>query len=212
VIRLVLRLSACCAIKSDIGQWIAWHWSSHYVHDLKLRKLVTGVEDIFHEGGPVATLPRKRGWCLAVIANPFAGKYVENIQPFMDDLKPLGMDMAKRLIAALGAPADAIDGYGKGALWHAPGGYSIREHIPESLAIVASTKKVGGPGTRLDVPLTHKTASYVRSHFDSVEVGIDDSPRSDEMLLALVMAIGPRIHNRAGGMTVADIRVRDGQK
>lgn len=194
------------------------------MHDLKLRKLVTGVEDIFHEGGPVATLPRKRGWCLAVIANPFAGKYVENIQPFMDDLKPLGMDMAKRLIAALGAPADAIDGYGKGAivgaagelehgaLWHAPGGYSIREHIPESLAIVASTKKVGGPGTRLDVPLTHKTASYVRSHFDSVEVGINDSPRSDEMLLALVMAIGPRIHSRAGGMTVADIRVRDGQK
>jgi hypothetical protein len=194
------------------------------VPDVKLRKIVTGVEDIFHEGGPIVKIPRKRGWCLAVIVNPYAGKYVEEIQPFMDDLKPLGMDMAKRLIAALGVSVEVIDGYGKGAiigadgelehgaLWHAPGGYSMREHLPHSLAIVASTKKVGGPGTRLDVPVTHKTASYVRSHFDSVEVGIDDAPRSNEMLLALVMTVGPRIHDRAGGMAVKDIMLRDGQK
>jgi hypothetical protein len=192
--------------------------------DLKIRKFVTGVEDIFHERGPAPAKPRKRGWCLAVISNPFAGTYVADIQPFMEDLKPLGMEMAKRLIAALGTDPKDIDGYGKGiivgaagelehaALWHAPGGYSMREHLPDSLAIVPSSKKVGGPGTRLDIPVTHKTAAYVRSHFDSVEVGIDDSPRADEMLVALVMTVGPRIHSRSGGMEVSDIKVRDGQK
>jgi hypothetical protein len=191
---------------------------------VKIRKLVTGIEEIFHEGGPVATKPRKRGWCLAVIENPFAGRYVEEIEPFMEDLKPLGLQMSERLIAALGEPPDRIDGYGKGAivggagelehaaLWHAPGGYSMREHIPESLAIVPSTKKVGGPGTRLDVPVTHKTASYVRSHFDAIEVGIEDAPRANEMLLALVMTVGPRIHNRAGGLRASAIAARDGQK
>ena len=192
--------------------------------ELKIRKIVTGIEEIFHEGGPVAAVPRKRGWCLAVLSNPYAGRYVDDILPFMDELKPLGMDMARRLIAALGAPAGSIDGYGKGAivgaagelehgaLWHAPGGYSMREHLADSLAIVPSTKKVGGPGARLDVPVTHKTASYVRSHFDAVEVGIDDSPRADEMLLALVMTVGPRIHARAGGLAASGIKLRDGQK
>ncbi len=192
--------------------------------DLKIRKFVTAVEDIFHERGPAPAKPRKRGWCLAVISNPFAGRYVADIQPFMEDLKPLGMEMAKRLIAALGTDPKDIDGYGKGiivgaagelehaALWHAPGGYSMREHLPDSLAIVPSSKKVGGPGTRLDIPVTHKTAAYVRSHFDSVEVGIDDSPRADEMLVALVMTVGPRIHSRSGGMEASNITVRDGQK
>jgi hypothetical protein len=192
--------------------------------NLKLRKLVTGREEIFHEGGPVAAIPRLRGWCLAVIANPFAGRYVDDIQPFMDDLKPLGMEMASKLIAALGVAPMKIDAYGKGAiigeagelehaaLWHAPGGYSMREHIPESLAIVPSTKKVAGPGARLDVPLTHVTASYVRSHFDAVEVGIEDAPRAGEMLLALAMASGPRIHSRSGGLEVSGIKIRDGQK
>jgi hypothetical protein len=192
--------------------------------DLKIRKCVTAIEEIFHERGPAPAKPRKRGWCLAVIENPFAGTYVQDIQPFMEDLKPLGMDMARRLIAALAIPSDEIDGYGKGAiigaagelehaaLWHAPGGYSMREHLPDSLAIVPSTKKVGGPGTRLDIPVTHKTASYVRSHFDAVEVGIDDAPRANEMLLALVMTVGPRIHARAGGLEVSEIKLRDGQK
>ncbi len=192
--------------------------------EVKLRKMVTAVEEIFHERGPAPTKPRQRAWCLAVISNPFAGTYAADIQPFMDDLKPLGMEMAKRLIAALGVDPKDIDGYGKGAivgaagelehaaLWHAPGGYSMREHLPDSLAIVPSTKKVGGPGTRLDIPVTHKTASYVRSHFDAVEVGIDDAPRADEMLLALVMTVGPRIHSRSGGLEVSDIKTRDGQK
>jgi hypothetical protein len=192
--------------------------------EVKIRKLATGIEEVFHEGGPVAETPRKRGWCIAVIENPFAGRYVEEIEHFMDDLKPLGLMMSEKLIAALGVLPETIDGYGKGAiiggagelehaaLWHAPGGYSMREHIPESLAIVPSTKKVGGPGTRLDVPVTHKTASYVRSHFDAIEVGIEDAPRANEMLFALVMTVGPRIHNRAGGLAASAIKVKDGQK
>jgi hypothetical protein len=189
---------------------------------IKLSKIITGIEDIFHEGGTVSKVPRRRGWCLAVIANPFAGRYVDDIQSFMDELKPLGIEMAKRLIEAMGDHTP--DAYGKGAivgeagelehaaLWHAPGGYSMREHIADSLAIVPSTKKVAGPGARLDVPLTHVTASYVRSHFDAVEVGVEDAPRASEMLLALAMASGPRIHSRSGGLEVMGIKVRDGQK
>lgn len=190
--------------------------------EVKVRKSLIGVEDVFHEGGPVADRPHRRGFIAKVIENPFAGRYVEDIQPFMEDLKPLGMAMAAELIDAMGCGAEAIEGYGKGsitgeagelehaALWHAPGGYSMREHIPNSTAIVPSTKKVGGPGCRLDVPVTHVSASYVRSHFDSIEVGINDAPRANEMVVILVMTTGARVHNRAGGLAAADIKGEDG--
>jgi hypothetical protein len=190
--------------------------------EVKIRKSLIGVEDIFHEGGPVAETPYRRGFIVKVIKNPFAGRYVEDIQPFMDDLKPLGMAMATELIEAMGVPPEGIEGYGKGAivgeegeiehaaLWHAPGGYSMREHIPNSTAIVPSTKKLGGPGTRLDVPVTHVSASYVRSHFDAIEVGINDAPRKDEMAVILVMTTGARVHNRAGGLAAQDIKGEDG--
>lgn len=190
--------------------------------EVKIRKSLIGVEDIFHEGGPVAGKPYRRGFIVKVIENPFAGRYVEDIQPFMDDLKPLGMAMASELIEAMGVEPSGIEGYGKGAivgeageiehaaLWHAPGGYSMREHIPNSTAIVPSTKKVGGPGTRLDVPVTHVRASYVRSHFDAIEVGINDAPRKDEMAVILVMTTGARVHNRAGGLAAKDIKGEDG--
>jgi hypothetical protein len=159
---------------------------------------------------------------LAVIENPYAGAFQENIQPFMEDLKPLGLAMAQKLLAALGGDPKSIEGYGKGAivgeagelehaaLWHAPGGYSMREVLGGAKAIVPSTKKVGGPGTRLDVPVTHTDASYVRSHFDAIEVGITDAPRANEMVVALVMTTGPRVHARAGGLAVADIKGEDG--
>jgi hypothetical protein len=190
--------------------------------EVKIRKSLIGVEDIFHEGGPVAETPYRRGFIVKVIKNPFAGRYVEDIQPFMDDLKPLGMAMATELIEAMGVPPEGIEGYGKGAivgeegeiehaaLWHAPGGYSMREHIRSSTAIVPSTKKLGGPGTRLDVPVTHVSASYVRSHFDAIEVGINDAPRKDEMAVILVMTTGARVHNRAGGLAAQDIKGEDG--
>jgi hypothetical protein len=189
---------------------------------VEVRKRVTIVEEIFHEGGPVAANPLRRAAALAVIRNPFAGKYVEEIAGFMDDLKPLGLEMAKSLVAALGGQAKTIEGYGKGAivgsagelehaaLWHVPGGYAMREILGDAKAIVASTKKVGAPGTRLDVPVTHINASYVRSHFDSLEVGIADAPRADELLLALVMTTGPRVHARVGGLRASEIKGEDG--
>ncbi len=189
--------------------------------DVRVRKEVLIVEEIFHEGGPPPAKPLLKGAILAVIHNPFAGRFVAEIQPFMEDLKPLGFRMAARLAAQLGGPA-AIAGYGKGAivgaageqehgaLWHAPGGYAMREVLDGAKAIVPSTKKVGAPGSRLDVPVAHVNASYVRSHFDSMEVGIVDSPRADEILLALVMTTGPRVHDRAGGLRAEDIKGEDG--
>jgi hypothetical protein len=189
---------------------------------VELRKRITIVEDIFHEGGPVAQTPYRRAAILSVIKNPFAGRFVEEIVGFSEDLRPLGLEMAKALIAALGGDPKRIEGYGKGAivgaagevehgaLWHAPGGYAMREALGGAKAIVPSAKKVAGPGARLDVPITHVDASYVRSHFDAIEVGVADAPRADEMLLVLAMTTGARIHDRAGGLKASQIEGLDG--
>ena len=188
----------------------------------QVRKFVTVVEQILHEGGPPPSVPRQRAAVAAVVENPFAGRYVEEIAGLMDDLKPLGIEMARRLVEALGGDARAIDGYGKGAiigeagelehgaLWHMPGGYAMRELLGNAKAIVPSAKKVGGLGTRLDVPITHINASYVRSHFDAFEIGIADAPRSQEIVFVLAMTTGPRIHARVGGLAARDIKGEDG--
>ncbi len=190
--------------------------------DVRVRKFLVSVEEVHHEGGPVAGTPQKKGAVLAVIENPYAGCYHEDIQPFMDDLKPLGLQMAQKLLAALGGDPKSIEGYGKGAivgeagelehaaLWHAPGGYAMRDALGGAKAIVPSTKKVGGPGARLDIPVTHVNASYVRSHFDAIEVGLTDAPKANEMVVALVMTTGPRVHARAGGLAVKDVKGEDG--
>jgi len=189
---------------------------------VEIRKRLVTVEDIFHEGGPRAEAPYRRAAILSVIKNPFAGRYVDDIVGFSDDLKPLGLDMARALIAALGGDAKRIEGYGKGAivgaageiehgaLWHAPGGYGMREALGGAKAIVPSAKKVAGAGARLDVPITHREASYVRSHFDSIEVGVADGPKADEIVLILAMTTGPRVHNRAGGLKASEITGQDG--
>ena len=190
--------------------------------EIAIRKLAVVVETIFHEGGPAPATPLKRGAILAVIANPFAGRYVPEIAGFMDDLKPFGLSLARQLLDALGGDPKAIEGYGKGAivgaageiehgaLWHVPGGYAMREILGDAKAIVPSTKKVGGPGTRLDIPVTHVNASYVRSHFDAFEVGLSDAPKADELLLALVMTTGSRIHARVGGPKASEVKGEDG--
>ena len=190
--------------------------------DVVVRKFIVQVEEIFHEGGPVRTQPVKRGTVMAVVANPYAGKYVEDIQPFMEDLRPLGLEMASKLLAALGGDAATIEGYGKGAivggggelehgaLWHNPGGYAMRELLGDAKAIVPSSKKVGGPGVRIDIPVTHVNASYVRSHFDAIEVGINDAPRNNELVLILAMTTGSRVHARVGGLDAKDIKGEDG--
>ncbi|MGJ3262349.1 MAG: amino acid synthesis family protein [Salinarimonas sp.] len=192
--------------------------------EIVIRKDVLIVEEIRHEGGPPAAVPPRKGAIVTVIANPFAGGYAPRIEGFMDDLKPLGVAMARKLIDALGGDPKAIQGYGKGAivgvageiehgaLWHVPGGYAMREALGGALAIVPSTKKVGAAGARLDVPITHVDASYVRSHFDAMEVGVPDAPRPDELAYVLVMTIGGRVHARVGGLTPEGISVRDGQR
>ncbi len=189
--------------------------------EVRIRKQCVVVEEIFHEGGPAASEPLLRAAALAVIDNPYAGRYEPVIEGFMDDLKPLGLALASRLVQALGG-ADNVQGYGKGAivggageiehgaLWHVPGGYAMRELLGDAKAIVPSSKKVGAPGTRLDIPITHINACYVRSHFDAIEIGINDSPKANEMVLALVMTSGARVHQRVGGLQAADIRGEDG--
>lgn len=190
--------------------------------DIPIKKLVVQVEEIFHEGGPRAEKPLKRGAVLAVVENPFAGRYVEEIAGFMEDLKPVGLTMATKLLEAMGGDASEIEAYGKGAivggagelehgaLWHNPGGYAMRELLGDTKAIVPSTKKVGGPGARIDIPVAHVNAAYVRSHFDAIEVGINDSPRANEIVLVLAMTTGPRIHARVGGLAAKDIKGEDG--
>jgi len=189
--------------------------------EIVVRKLLLNVEEIYHEGGPPPAQPYRRAAGLAVIRNPFAGGYVEEIAYLMDALKPLGLAMAARLVDALGGVAK-VQGYGKGAiigargevehgaLWHVPGGYAMREILGGAKAIVPSAKKVGGPGARLDVPITHIHASYVRSHFDAMEVGVPDAPGAEEIVLALVMTDGPRIHARVGGLAAREIEGEDG--
>jgi hypothetical protein len=190
--------------------------------DVQIRKTITVVEEIFHEGGPVSATPLRRAAALVVIRNPFAGTYVPEIASFMEDLKPLGLAMARSLVATLGGDPKIVEGYGKGAiigsagelehgaLWHVPGGYAMREILGDAKAIVSSSKKVGGPGTRLDVPITHINAAYVRSHFDAMEVGLADAPGAQELLLALVMTTGPRVHARVGGLKASEIKGQDG--
>ena len=211
---------------------------------IQIRRVFTHVEDIHHEFGPVAAIPLRRGAIGAVLTNPFAGRYVQDILPMMDALQPVGIEMAQQLRAAMGVPVERIESYGKGAivgakgelehgaLWHVPGGYAMRELLgwkgdrtayaagqssaPTSrqpgnaLAIVPSTKKVGGPGATLDVPLTHINAAYVRGHFDAIEVRVPGAPLPDEIVFILVMSTGARVHSRVGGLRADDIAKWDG--
>src|SRR5215472_13736107 len=133
--------------------------------EVAVRKRLSSVEEIFHEGGPRSTPPLRRAVALAVIRNPYAGAYVPDIAGFMDDLKPLGLEMAKSLVQALGGYAQTVEGYGKGAI-------------------------VGSAG--------------------EIEHGLADAPRADEILLALVMTTGPRIHARVGGLKASEIKGEDG--
>ncbi|MEY3666067.1 MAG: hypothetical protein RLZZ153_2249 [Pseudomonadota bacterium] len=197
---------------------------------IDIRRVWTQIEEIRHEFGPPPPKPLLRGAVAAVITNPYAGRYEPNIVPMMEALNPLGLRMSRTLLAAMGVAPEAIQGYGKGAivgaagelehgaLWHVPGGYAMRELLGwkdgvkggNAKAIVPSTKKVGGPGTRLDVPLTHINASYVRSHFDAMEVSVPGSPKSDELVYILVMSTGPRVHERVAGLRADQIKGEDG--
>jgi hypothetical protein len=194
---------------------------------IEIRRVWTQVETIRHEFGPPAATPLVRGAIAVVLRNPYAFRHEPDILPMMSALNPVGADMAQRLLDAMGVAPQRIEGYGKGsivgsggeiehgALWHVPGGYAMRDLLQErhgvpTRAIVPSTKKVGGPGSRLDVPITHVNASYVRSHFDAIEVGVPGHPKADELVFVLAMTTGARVHARVAGLAAADVKGLDG--
>ena len=188
---------------------------------IRLRKMTVVVDEIHHDGGPDSAAPRLRGAVLGIDSNPFAGRFEPDLQPAMEDLKPLAVTMCERLIAALGGK-DGIDGYGKGAIvgaagelkhgapWHAPGGYGMRAILGDPKAIVPSAKTLGGMGDAIDLPVAHINAAYVRSHFDTMTVSVPDGPKPDEIVFALVMARGPRVHSRMGGLEAWQAKGEDG--
>ncbi|MFI6367710.1 amino acid synthesis family protein [Nocardia sp. NPDC050630] len=190
---------------------------------VRVRKRTLTMDTIFHEFGPPPERPIRLAAAAAVVANPFAGRYVEDLTGFMAALRPLGVSLAEDLVETLGG-RDEIEAYGKasivgvngelehGAVWHEAGGWAMRETLGGPKAIVPSTKVVAATGYRLMVPLHHVQAAYVRSHFNVMEIGVQDAPRPDEIVFALVMADGGRIHSRLGGLAQHDIAVHDGQR
>lgn len=195
---------------------------------VKLRKYVASVEETFHDGGPRLDRPVTKAVVGGVIANPYAGRHVADIQPMMKALEPLAVDLTERVMKLLGAKGSELEAYGKGvivgiagelehaALWHQPSGFGIRHAIQLSgggaKSIVPSTVKVAAAGARIDIPLHHVRAAYVRSHFDSIEFRVPDGPRPDELVFIVAASIGGRPHARVGGLTVAEIKVGDGQR
>ncbi len=189
---------------------------------IEIRKRSLTIETIFHEGGPPPAVPLKIAAACAVIRNPYAGRYEENLLPFMAELRALGTTLAEELVATLGR--DQVEVYSKAAIvgvngelehaavWHEAGGWAMRQVLGEPKAIVPAAKAVAATGYRLMVPLHYIHAAYVRSHFNTFEVGIQDAPRPDEILFALVMGTGGRVHARLGGLTKDGVSVHDGQR
>jgi hypothetical protein len=194
---------------------------------VQVRKTAVTVETIHHEGGPVADRPVRVAAALAVVRNPFAGRYEPDLLGFQTDLRTLGTQLATDLLDALGR--QPVEAYGKaaivgvagelehGALWHEAGGWAMRSVLEGVLerppaAIVPSAKVVAAAGYRLVVPVHHVHAAYVRSHFSGIEIGMQDAPRPDEIVYALAMATGGRIHARSGGLRADQITGTDGNR
>lgn len=192
------------------------------VPEFDVRKILTTLEESWHDGGPRLQTPLRIGLVAAVVGNPDAGLHVDDILPRMPALKELGLDLANRLLAALGGQPGTIEAYGKGAIigtagdieygamWHEAGGWSMREVLGGTKAIVPSSKMIGTVGAQLQIPLGHVRAAFVRSHMMATGLSIHDAPRPNEIVYALVMATGPRVHARAGGLIAADIKGEDG--
>lgn len=189
---------------------------------IQIRKRVLCVETILHEGGAPPPVPLRMAAAAAVVRNPYAGRYEPDLLPFMAQLRELGQELAEEAANVLGK--DRVEAYGKaaivgtngelehGAIWHEAGGWAMRAVLGEPKAIVPAAKAVATAGYRLMVPLHNTHAAYVRSHFNSMEVGVQDGPRPDEILFALVMADGGRIHERLGGLRKEQVCMHDGQR
>jgi len=190
---------------------------------ISIRKRSITVETSYHELGPAPETPLKMAASCAVIANPYAGRYESNLMPFMAELRGLGHTLASELVQMLGGH-DKIEVYSKaaivglngemelGAVWHEAGGWAMREVLGQPKAMVPANKAVAVAGYRIMVPVHYIHASYVRSHFNSIEIGIQDAPRPNEILFALVMGTGGRLNSRLGGLLRDNIKGDDGQR
>ena len=188
-----------------------------------IRKIVTVVEEVHQEMGRLISPPTRRAAAVAVIENPFAGRYVEDLSPLIAIGEELGEMLAKRAVAALGIEGPAAHSYGKAAavgsdgelehaaaILHPKMGAPVRKVLGKGAALIPSSKKRGGVGCTLDIPLGHKDAAFVRSHFDGMEVQINDAPRANEIMVALAVTDSGRHLPRVGGLTVAEIKGDDG--
>lgn len=188
-----------------------------------IRKLITVTDEIHREMGKEIDPPTRRAAAVAVIENPFAGRYVDDLADLMEIGAELGGLLGDRAVAALNVSPGEIESYGKAALvgengelehaaaiLHPQLGAPLRAAVEKGAALVPSSKKRGGPGQALDIPLGHKDAAYVRSHFDGMEVQVNDAPRADEILVAVAVTDSGRPLPRVGGLKAADAKGEDG--
>jgi Amino acid synthesis len=190
---------------------------------MRIRKLITVVEETRREMGETVDPPTRKAAAIAVIENPFAARYARDLEPLMAIGEELGGLLGTRAVAALGIAPGRAESYGKaavvgegGELEHAAAilhprlGTPLRAAVEKGAALVPSAKKMGGIGTPIDVPLGHKDAAFVRSHFDGMEVRVTDAPRADEIMVAVVVTDGGRPLPRVGGLTKDQIKGQDG--
>lgn len=188
-----------------------------------IRKTMVLVEDTVKEMGRIIDPPTRRAVAIAVIANPHAGEYVEDLSELMEIGAEMGDLLGRKCVDALGVAPSETESYGKAALvgengelehaaaiLHPKLGAPLRAAVEKGAALVPSSKKRGGPGTPLDVPLGHKDAAYVRSHFDGIEVRIPDAPGANEILVAVAVTDSGRPLPRVGGLTVDEVKGEDG--
>jgi hypothetical protein len=189
----------------------------------KIRKLIVSVEETRQEMGKAVEPPTRKAAAVAVIENPFAGQYVQDLKPLMDIGEELGDLLTRRCVAALGIEGGRAESYGKAAIvgekgelehaaaiLHPQMGKPVRAVLTKGAALIPSAKKQGGPGTPIDVPLGHKDAAFVRSHFDAMEVRIADAPRANEILVAIAVTDSGRPLPRIGGLQKQEIKGEDG--
>ena len=189
----------------------------------QIRKLIVQVEQVHREMGREVNPPTRRALAMAVIHNPFAGQYVEQLDELIAIGEELGGLLGDKCVQALGITPEQAHSYGKaaivgeaGELEHAAAilhpklGAPLRKAVGKGAALVPSAKKQGGLGTAVDVPLGHKDAAFVRSHFDAMEARVSDAPRANEIVVAVAVTDSGRPHPRVGGLTKAEIKGEDG--
>lgn len=189
----------------------------------KIRKIAVIIEETRIEAGREIDPPTRKAVAVAVIENPFAGRYVDDLTELMETGAELGALLGERCVQALGITPEQAESYGKsamvgenGELEHAAAilhpklGAPLRKAVEKGAALVPSSKKMGSPGQVLDVPLGHKDAAYVRSHFDGIEVRLNDAPRANEIMVAVAVTDSGRPLPRVGGLTHAEAEGKDG--